>query len=66
MNPKCFSKMFMVFGKCWKQQPEVMHIFAKHFGFFKLTHIVFELGHLNPINILNALKILKLLEGCWG
>ena len=26
---------------------------------FELTHIVFELGHLNSINILNALIILK-------
>ena len=38
---------------------------SRTFWIFELTHIVFELGHLNPINILNALIILKLVEGCW-
>ena len=43
----------------------MINIFLGHFWIFELTHIVFELGHLNPINILNALIILKLVEGCW-
>ena len=38
----------------------MMNIFLGHFWIFELNHIVFELGHLNPINILNALIILKL------
>ena len=28
-----------------------MSIFLGHLWIFELTHIVFELGHLNPINI---------------
>ena len=32
-EPKMLIKMFMLFGKCWEQQPEVMHIFATDFGF---------------------------------
>ena len=28
-----------------------MNIFLGHIWIFELTHIVFELGHLNPINI---------------
>ena len=43
----------------------MINIFLGHFWIFELTHIVFELGHLNLINILNALIILKLVEGCW-
>ena len=43
----------------------MMPIFLGHFWIFELTHIVFELGHLNPINILNALIILKLVAGYW-
>ena len=32
----------------------MINIFLGHFWIFELTHIVLELGHLNPINILNA------------
>ena len=43
----------------------MMNIFIGHFWIIELTHIVFELGHLNLINILNAQIILKLVEGYW-
>ena len=42
-----------------------MSIIVGHLGIFELTHIIFELGHLNFINILNASNILKSLEGLW-
>ena len=44
----------------------MINIFLGHFWIFELIHIVTELGHLNPINILNALIILKQVEGCWN
>ena len=43
----------------------VAHIF-RPFWLFELTHIVFELGHLNTINILNAPTIFDLVEGLWN
>ena len=43
----------------------MINIFLGHFWIFELTHIVFELEHLMPINILNASILLKTIGGCW-
>ena len=43
----------------------MINIFLGHFWIFELTHTIFELGHLNFINILNAPNILKSLEVLW-
>ena len=57
-------EMFIISDKGKNLCQNDKHI-SRSFLDFELTHIVFELGHLNPINILNALIILKLVEGCW-
>ena len=36
-----------------------------HLWILELNHIVFELEHLMPINILNASILLKTIGGCW-
>ena len=59
------SKMLMIFEKGEKPFSKIMSIIVGHFMDFELTHIIFELGHLNFINILNAPNILKSLEGLW-
>ena len=38
----------------WKPLPKMMNIFLGHFWIFELNHIVFDFGHLNTINNLNA------------
>ena len=40
----------------------MMNIFIGHSWIFELNHNVFELGHLNSINILNAPTIMESLE----
>ena len=47
----------------WKPLPKMMNIFLGHFWIFELNHIVFDFGHLNTINNLNAQIMLELLCG---
>ena len=44
----------------------MMSIFLGHLWIFELTHKVFEFGHSNAINNLNAQIILKLNVGHWN
>ena len=57
--------MFMIFDKGEKPLPKMMSIFLGHLWIFELNHIVFELEHLMPINILNASILLETIGGCW-
>ena len=41
----------------------MMNIFLDHFWIFELNHIVFDFGHLNVINNLNAQIMLELFVG---
>ena len=41
----------------------MMNIFLDHFWIFELNHIVFDFGHLNTINNLNAQIMLELFVG---
>ena len=43
-----------------------MNIFLGHSWIFELIHIVFDFGHLNTINNLNAQIMLKLNVGHWN
>ena len=55
----------MIFGK-GENLCQMMDIFLGHSWIFELNHNVFELGHLNSINILNAPKILVSIVGFWN
>ena len=46
-----------------KPLPKMVHIILGPFWIFELNHIVFDFGHLNTINNLNAQIMLELFVG---
>ena len=45
---------------------KMMHTFLGHSWIFELNHIVFDFGHLNTINNVNAQIMLKVNVGHWN
>ena len=66
LNPKCPSKMFIIYGKRLKPSPEVMHIFPRHLWSLKLIQTYLNWSYLNAIYILGAPKMLEIVMGHWN
>ena len=62
-EPKMPLRKVHDFWLRWKPLPKMMNIFLDHFWIFELNHIVFDFGHLNTINNLNAQIMLELFVG---